>query len=287
MTSLISWVGIDQRGQTSIYIASDSRISWGNAGNIKWDQGRKVFASRETPEIFGFCGDVLFPSIFLSQLTGMLKGDEVHSIANAEERAKAIMEYAKSSREGFPQQLGGDSFKILYCCREGENMKAFFHVFVIEYSHATSSWSIQPIELPSKSGLVFVGGSGQTAVNTWQDYWKNTSQGGTSRAIFSAFCDSLDSGEDPNTGGAPQLVGIKRSFGASHYGIVWQGNRYELGLRLPPESFAYLQGVEWMNSLFERCDALTMKPLPYAKRHHKPSGLGNEIGVKGVVKVPS
>jgi hypothetical protein len=286
MTSLISWVGVDQRGHTSIYIASDSRISWGKSGNIKWDQGRKVFASSETPEIFGFCGDVLFPSIFLSQLAGMLKGDEDHSISNAEGRVEAIMRYAKSSREGFPMQLGGDSFKILYCCREGENMKAIFRVFVIEYSHATCAWSMLSKVLPSKSGLVFVGGSGQSAVNTWQDHWNNTSQGGTSRAIFSAFCDSLDSGDDSKTGGAPQLVGIKRSFPASHYGIIWKGSRYELGFRLPPDPLACFKDVEWMNSLFERCDALTMKPLPCAKRHHKPRGLGNELGVEGIIRVP-
>ncbi|MFN9622371.1 MAG: hypothetical protein ACK587_06000 [Cyanobacteriota bacterium] len=286
MTSLIAWAGIDSRGPSSIYIASDSRISWDGSGAIKWDQGRKVFAASQTPEIFGFCGDVLFPSIFLSQLTGILVDNGVRPITNAKGRAEAILEYTKSGHDGFPLHGGGDSFTIHYCCREGENMKGTFHVYVITYSHASYTWSMEKREIPKKSGLVFVGGSGETALKTWQDRWQSTSQGGTSRAIFSAFCDSLDSNHDPKTGGAPQLVGIKRSFRASHYGILWKDNRYELGFKLPPDRLAHPKSVEWMNSLFERCDPSAMKPLPSAKRHHKPSGLGNELGITGVVKVP-
>jgi hypothetical protein len=66
MTTLISWVGVDSRSASSVYIASDSRISWGSSNC--WDTGRKVFASKIRPDVFGYCGDVLFPTQVLGQL---------------------------------------------------------------------------------------------------------------------------------------------------------------------------------------------------------------------------
>jgi hypothetical protein len=47
MTTLISWVGVDNRGAASLYFASDSRISW--PGAEIWDHGRKLFACRRYP----------------------------------------------------------------------------------------------------------------------------------------------------------------------------------------------------------------------------------------------
>ena len=57
MTTLISWVGIDQRRPTSLYLASDSRISWGSQHH-RWDVGRKLFSCKVSADIFGYCGDV-------------------------------------------------------------------------------------------------------------------------------------------------------------------------------------------------------------------------------------
>lgn len=59
MTLLASWAAIDTHGISSAYIVSDSRISWGN--KKYFDFGKKVFASKKYPEIFGYAGDVLFP----------------------------------------------------------------------------------------------------------------------------------------------------------------------------------------------------------------------------------
>ena len=45
-----------------IYLASDSRITWGSA-NRRWDAGRKLFTSDKSSHAFGYCGDVVFPSL--------------------------------------------------------------------------------------------------------------------------------------------------------------------------------------------------------------------------------
>jgi hypothetical protein len=66
MTLLVSWVGVDTHGPSSVYIASDSQISWGTLA--KFNFGRKVFAFSKWPDILGYCGDVLFPSIALNQI---------------------------------------------------------------------------------------------------------------------------------------------------------------------------------------------------------------------------
>lgn len=71
MTLVVSWVGIDTKGpgSASAYLTGDSRISWGNGEYF--DYASKVFAFNNYPDILGYCGDVLFPSIVLSQITEM------------------------------------------------------------------------------------------------------------------------------------------------------------------------------------------------------------------------
>jgi hypothetical protein len=63
VTSITAWAGVDQRAVASVYIASDSRITYFPGG--RWDQGRKVFAGTTEPHIFGYWGDVLFPALAL------------------------------------------------------------------------------------------------------------------------------------------------------------------------------------------------------------------------------
>ena len=70
MTLLASWVGVDTHGPASAYIVCDSRITWNRT--TLFDYGKKVFASKIYPEIFGYAGDVLFPSIVLSQILEMI-----------------------------------------------------------------------------------------------------------------------------------------------------------------------------------------------------------------------
>ena len=50
MTSFIAWLGVDSRGPTSMYFASDSRISWDKVPGV-WDCGQKVFAANAGAEI--------------------------------------------------------------------------------------------------------------------------------------------------------------------------------------------------------------------------------------------
>ena len=57
MTTLIAWVGVDSQRIGSVYIASDSRITWMDYGDC-WDSTQKVFSSRFTLRYLGIV-DVL------------------------------------------------------------------------------------------------------------------------------------------------------------------------------------------------------------------------------------
>jgi len=72
MTTLIAWIVYSATGERpelprAIYVASDSRITWGSQAR-RWDAGRKVFNPSKAPHIFGYCGDVVFPSLVLGQV---------------------------------------------------------------------------------------------------------------------------------------------------------------------------------------------------------------------------
>ena len=99
--------------------------------------------------------------------------------------------------------------------------------------------------------------------------WRTSSQGRTSRAIFSAFCDSLDSGEDPLTGGPPQHIGLYRKDTPQIFGIVYHGSRFLCGLPLPAE--IRTDTIEWRDHLYQRVDGETLSVLPGAQRHSRPA----------------
>jgi hypothetical protein len=86
--------------------------------------------------------------------------------------------------------------------------------------------------------------------------WEESHAGGTSRAVFSAFCDSLQSGNDPLSGGPPQLIGLWRKSPPQTFGVIWQGRRYFYGLEASAP--ATQDGVRWFNELSEVCDAETL-----------------------------
>ena len=266
MTSLVSWIGVDSRAPASIYLASDSRISWEN--KLTWDYGRKLFASRNYPEILGYVGDVLFPSQVLGQLIDLIDSDSLFGVGDSpDDKWAKILSIVQKSHEGYPDEKSCP-FSIIYCTRENSGMASAFHMSTVNWKSG-EGWADQRwLELPKQSGVIAVFGSGENAVNKWYSYWSGTRQSGTSRSVFSAFCDALQSGEDQRSGGAPQLVGVYRKRAAESFGVIYKGKHYLLGL--PVDESEKLDAVEWRNSLFERCDWRTMKPLEGAQRHSRP-----------------
>jgi hypothetical protein len=265
MTLLTSWIGVDPRGVASIYIASDSRISWGQSA--KFDYGRKVFAFNNYPDILGYCGDVLFPSMVLGQIiemgdNGLLLNEEF----DCKQKFEAIKEKLIQIFDKYPHEVSGitnDTLQVIHGSREPNNPRKFFcHIITWRKN---IGWSGEKFDLSGNSRVIFVGGSGKTEFEENYSRYEKGQNKSTSRNVFHSFCDTLFNIKDSACGGSPQLVGIysKPDSVAKKYGIIKDKNRYLFGSRI--DQVHNSDKIEWRNDLFEICDGRTMKKIEKAK----------------------
>jgi hypothetical protein len=261
MTLLVSWVGVDTHGTSSAYIAADSRISWSSLA--KFDYGRKVFAFQHSGDILGYCGDVLFPTMVLSQISEMADRDLLfRNGTSSEGRYEVICRKLIQQFKEYPsmvKEITDSSLQVLFISRDPIN-NFRFGCWIIKWSRE-GGWSGQTIKLPSSSGVLFSLGSGANEFNQNLTRYQASQNSGTSRNIFHCFCDTLFNIKDENCGGAPQLVGIYRkpNSPAITYGIINNNKRYLLGI--PIDNNVEFEKSEWRNNLFERCDGRTMKRI--------------------------
>jgi len=265
MTLLVSWIGVDTHGTASAYIAADSRVSWGNVANF--DYGRKVFALQRSPDILGYCGDVLFPTMALSQISEMAdRGLLFPQKPSCKERFELIKEKLVHQFHKYPKMVKGivaDVFQVIHISRDlNDNMK--FECRLIEWSRS-KGWSGKEIAMPSYSGILFVLGSGAKEFNDNIRRYNDGADRGTSRSVFHCFCDTLFNIKDAGCGGAPQLVGIYRkpNSTAITFGIIKDKVRYFLGTQI--DNNLNFDCIEWRNDFFEICDGRTMKRLKEAQ----------------------
>lgn len=265
MTSLIAWTGADSRGAASLYLASDSRISWDSESG--WDVGRKLFASDARADILGYCGDVLFPALALGQVialsnAGLLKAD-------AAERHKEVTLMLERSLAQVPLRHRNE-FVILHGARQAEGMASHFRLWHTSWSSATG-WTDREVTVPPTSSLILALGTGGSAVMSSNFTWSLSESGGTSRAVFSAFCDALAAKADPRSGGPAQLVGLYRKGNGLAFGTVHDGEAFLYGM--PVATPDRTQTIEWRNELFERCDGVSLRRLDGAQPQPRPNSL--------------
>jgi hypothetical protein len=236
----------------------------------KWDVGMKLFASNKQAEILGYCGDVTFPNQVLSQICNQIDIGMLFGTGDTFDSKLAKIESTISNAyESYPQEHK-KSFQILYACRIGEGMISHFHIAQI-CGDSKGGLLTNILKLPESSALIDGVSSGAESLKKWYGRWQKSDVSGTSRSVFSAFCDSLQSGEDKLSGGAPQLIGIYRRGSARVFGIVLNGKRYVGGCEVPHAG--QFGAVEWRNFLFERCDSNSMKLLSGAQPQPRPTNV--------------
>ncbi len=171
MTTLISWVAIDERQPSAIYLASDSRITWPN--KTHWSLGKKLYASTKHPEIFAFCGDVLFPVQILDRLCSKI--DFEHVLSNDitfEEKLEIVREIISESFASYPLDARG-CFEIHYISRSGNGMESQFHAGAISWS-SQLGMQAEILDMPVVSGLMSSSGTGKKSFSNCYHRWKTS-----------------------------------------------------------------------------------------------------------------
>lgn len=270
MTCLITWIGVDGRGVSSCYIAADSQFSWGTTGD-KWNHGRKVFCSRKSPDIWGYYGDVFFPSTVVSQIIEALDEGFIES---TEENHSIFESIFKKQFDSYPSAYES-VFGVIHCRRTGTSVCSEYHVTHIKYKPG-SGWTNDSLPLPKKSGIVGCYGSGKGHFKADLGKFTNSDVKGTSRAVFQAFCRMLEKGDAPFVGGAPQLVSLYRGGNGKQHGIVWDNEIWLAGMKLAPCDLISTKSLELFNSLFERCDPETLERIETAQPQPLPGQLTSD-----------
>lgn len=258
MTSIVAWTGVDTHGPASLYIASDSRISWGN--QYRWDFGRKTFAGLLRPHIFGYWGDVLFPALALPVVLEKL---DRGLLPDAPATEVNILDEVRAMWRTYPRQERRD-VGILHGHRRHMGMHAQLSLAILRYRSESDLWSKQDVTLPETSSVLALHGSGRESMQESSARWQASPQADTSRSAFSAFCESIASGRDPYSGGGPQVVGLWRGRGAGQsFGTVADRQPFFAGsVHRKPRG----EAVPFFNELFERVDD-TGRRIEGAQRH--------------------
>ncbi len=265
MTTIAAELSIDSRGPCALYIASDSRITWG-APQYWWDSGQKSFASKTSPDIFGYCGSAFFPTQVLNQVTRQIEsGILFDSSASADERhgrwLKTIMNSLENSREA-----SVNDFALLHGARDGNGMACSFRLWQSRFNARSKAWEDKEIDLHrDHSHFASITGTGRNKLQRRLEDAVNEDHSRTSRHAFQTLFKSIGEGDDVSSGGAPQIVGIYRVKPAQYFGMIWNNERYFCGCKLV--AGANFECVDWFNEQFERCDGKTRKRLAGAKKH--------------------
>jgi hypothetical protein len=264
VTTLAAWASVDSRRTSACYLASDSRISWSTSSG--WDSGQKLFVSSRFPDIFGYCGDVQFPTLALRQVLDRVDhGLLIPARASARERNERVVEELGRAYRGYPAHGSGQS-TVVHFARDGERKDAAFALWRIDWS-SSSPIESTPMELPTASVIGVALGSGCSVLIDRNEQWKKA-QGRTARGVFSSFCEAIGSGKDRFTGGAPQLVGLYPTGAGKLFGVIINGQRYIAGAVAPDD--ADFDQFEWRNNLFERMNPRTLRRLDAAQPQPRP-----------------
>lgn len=264
MTSLAVAIARDSRGPSALYIITDSRITWRTPAE-RWDAGRKTFASHVGPDIFGYCGDAYFLPMALGQVLSM----STHGVVNfdsypAEKRHELVLSLLARSISMIATRFALP-MTLFHGARDGEFMASKFRLWRSEIRPTSLTWSDTELEVRDQSYLAVLDGTGASHVRTYEGKMQSTPAAGTSRAAIHAFCQSLHSGNDPYSGGAPQLVGLWRKGPAKQFGFCWHGKYFIAGMEVPDS--IEREKIVWFNNLFERCDGRTGRRIVGSASH--------------------
>lgn len=266
MTLLVSWAAVDTHGVASVYLMADSRLSWDTLGNF--DYSRKIFSFYNSPDIIGYCGDALFPSIVLSQVVDMGNRNILFpGNIDCKDKFNIILQSIKNQFDLYPKrkEIFGKSIQFLYLTRDLNSTKFYCYFFTWSKEN---EWTTEIIAMPTYHSelLKVLGSGGREFIQNYNTRYKFGENSNTSRNIYHCFFDTIQLVKDKYCGGTPQLSRIIRKPGspANAIGVITNDKRYFLGAELNNNLIDY-NNISWVNDLFEISDGNTMKKLPAAQ----------------------
>ena len=272
MTSLLLWFAADGKKTigfrpASVYVASDSRISW-DSGE-RWDHGKKVFAASSYPDIFGYCGDRFFAALILGQVVSAIDvGYLFERNDSAADRMSKVQQFIRIAWDSYPASVK-ESVRILHVSRHGDGIESSFYYQEHSCDKGSTEMRSSSVAVAPEgeySRALLVRGTGKDAVTDCIAEWdRQYSNRHTSRAIFAAFCQAIRDGGDAFSGGAPQLAGLYRIGAGRSFGVIWNNARYFEGMRTL--SVAQKDAIDWRNNSFEIVDQIDKRRKTGAARH--------------------
>jgi len=188
----------------------------------------------------------------------LVLGEDSHSLFK-----RAFTEQLKT----YPKAIA-KPFGVIHCRRGGSDMTSAFTINHLSWTPQTG-WSENGLSIPLKSQVVGSFGSGKAKFKYWSDKFQSSDTGGTSRAVFQAFCKTLQEAKDPLIGGPPQLASLVRVGNGKQQGVVWNGEAWLAGLRLNKGDFS--ASIEFRDALFQRCDPASLTLIEGAQQQPLPT----------------
>ena len=269
MTLIVSWVAMDDKKggkkTASLYLASDSRISWSD-GN-KEDNKQKIFISRKQPEMFALCGDYTHGSKILKDLIEKIDNDCIcMKDRPINDKVFELENYFNNNKDR--KKLICESI-FLYGTKVGKDF--FLYKFIINHNNVKA----ENVSLGNKSQIRSPDGSGRNEFkDNWLNFYENAqafNEDDTSRGSFRCIYEAIDNATDPYVGGKMQAAVLYRGYDVPHpIGIYYGDNCYVFGDKLAPSDFS--DDIDYRNCNFEIVDPKTGKIAdgaqrqPFAKR---------------------
>lgn len=247
---IVGWISCDSRGPASIYLASDSRFSWG--GNSFYDYGKKLFALKYTPDILAYCGEVLYPMCTISQIATLAEeGLLFPSNSTSLYRSDIIFNQLKIQFTTYNSVIPINIYHISRCIDN--------KFYCYRYSwNSSNGWDKQIVNTNYDiSSVLFSDGSGKIEFDKKYCDYNCGDLKNTSRNVFHCFNDTLKHISDRCCGGSPQLVGLYRSkYNGINFGVIYDNKKYCHGA--PVHDTIHTEEFRWYNSNFEICDPKTL-----------------------------
>ena len=254
MTTIAAYLSFDRLGASAVTLVSDSRVTWTDANrNIveRYNHSQKLFCLNKSATIFGYCGNSLFSLAAISQISAALdfSTEFIRSECMAE-KARLVQEMLSSAAVDYPKDPEFDKTHLIQVSRIGKE----FHVYEFSYNESKQSFEGRSVLLPSgaESEFIKAWGTGRASYKRIKDSMATLNNGKSARIFFRSLVLHLKHEIDSFSGGAPQMMVLRREKPPFPVGVYYWGSAYLLGL--PYTAGQPLRKVEFRNEKYEFVD---------------------------------